>query len=55
MIDSKFNKNVSVEMDNDFFVDKKNEKVMERAQEAKYIQDKLSQQVLLATKNAKLF
>ena len=41
-------------IDEDFFDGKNNEKTLERAQQAKYEQDELSRQVLLATKNAKL-
>ena len=41
-------------MDEDFFDGKNNEKVMERAQQAKYEQDELARKVLLATKDAKL-
>jgi len=41
-------------MDEDFFEDKNNEKVMERGQSAKYDQDELSKKVLLNTKDAKL-
>ena len=43
-----------VVMDEDFFDNKNNEKVMERGQMAKYEQDELSRKVLLATKDAKL-
>ena len=43
-----------VVMDEDFFDDKNNERVMERGQQAKYEQDELSKKVLLDTKDAKL-
>ena len=43
-----------VVMDEDFFDDKNSEIVMERGQKAKYEQDDLSKQVLLATNDAKL-
>lgn len=44
----------NVVMDEDFFDDNNNEKVMEKGQMAKYQQDDISRQVLLATKDAKL-
>ena len=44
----------NITMDEDFFDGKNNEKVMERAQQAKYEQDELARKVLLATKDAKL-
>ena len=44
----------NVFMDEDFFDDNNNEKVMEKGQMAKYQQDDISRQVLLATKDAKL-
>ena len=43
-----------VVMDEDFFENGNNEKVMEKAQMAKYSQDEDSRRVLLATKDAKL-
>ena len=45
-------KNITI--DEDFFDGKNNERVMERAQQAKYEQDELAKKVLLATKDAKL-
>ena len=44
----------NVVMDEDFFDDNNNEKVMEKGQMAKYQQDDIARQVLLATKDAKL-
>ena len=44
----------NVVIDEDFFNDKNNERVMEKGQTAKYQQDDHSKQVLLATKDAKL-
>ena len=41
-------------IDEDFFDAKNNEKIMEKAQQAKYEQDELSKRVLLGTKDAKL-
>lgn len=43
-----------VVMDADFFDDNNNEAIMEKGQMAKYQQDDISRQVLLATKDAKL-
>ena len=43
-----------VVMDEDFFDNKNNEKVMEKGQMAKYKQDEISRKLLLATKDAKL-
>lgn len=44
----------NVIMDEDFFDDNNNETVMEKGQMAKYQQDDIARQVLLATKDAKL-
>tara|TARA_Y100000591_G_C21853056_1_gene712940 strand:+ start:5787 stop:8036 length:2250 start_codon:yes stop_codon:yes gene_type:complete len=44
----------NVVMDEDFFDDNNNEEIMEKGQMAKYQQDDISRQVLLATKDAKL-
>ena len=41
-------------MDDDFFDDNNNERIMEKGQMAKYQQDTIARQVLLATKDAKL-
>ena len=53
-VDGKNFRPKKVVIDEDFFDGKNNESVLERAQQAKYEQDDLSKQVLLATKNAKL-
>ena len=44
----------TVVIDEDFFDDKNNERIMEKGQMAKYKQNELAQRVLLATKDAKL-
>lgn len=44
----------NVVMDDDFFDDNNNERIMEKGQMAKYQQDTIARQVLLATKDAKL-
>mgnify|MGYP006443627817 CR=1 FL=1 len=41
-------------MDDDFFKDGKNQRVMEDGQRAKYLQNEHAKNVLLATKDAKL-
>jgi len=45
---------MDIVIDEDFFDAKNNEKIMEKAQQAKYEQDELSKRVLLGTKDAKL-